>query len=172
MNSTRASVEATPDSVAESESVESEEDACWMGHALDLARRAGEEGEVPVGALLVRDGVMVAEGWNRPIGALDPSAHAEMVCLREAATRIGNYRLTGSTLYVTLEPCVMCVGALVHARVARLVYAAPEPRTGAVNSRFRLLEPGLHNHDVTVSAGLMAEQSSALLRAFFRSRRR
>ena len=142
-----------------------------MRHALRLARQAAAEDEVPVGAVLVRDGELLAEGRNRPITAIDPSAHAEMACIRDAARRIGNYRLTGTTLYVTLEPCVMCVGALVHARVQRLVYAASEPRTGAVESRFRLLADGLHNHQVTVEGGLLGEESARLLRDFFRARR-
>ncbi|MDN3517925.1 tRNA adenosine(34) deaminase TadA [Aquisalimonas lutea] len=146
-------------------------DTAWMQRALALARHAGELGEVPVGAVVVRDGVCLGEGWNHPIAAADPTMHAEIHALRAAAAAEGNYRLTGTTLYVTLEPCVMCVGALVHARVARLVYAAREPRTGAVDSTCRLLEPGLHNHDVAPEGGLLAEASAELLRAFFRSRR-
>ncbi len=148
-----------------------EQDRLWMHEALLEARRAEQAGEVPVGAVLVRDGEELARGWNHPIGAADPTVHAEIHALRAAAARAGNYRLTGTTLYVTLEPCVMCVGALVHARVARLVYAASEPRTGAVASCFRLLEPGLHNHDVSWQGGVLAEESAELLRGFFRSRR-
>ena len=146
-------------------------DRLWMEHALTLARHAGDAGEVPVGAVLVRNGAALGEGWNHPIGGNDPTRHAEMHALRAAAERTGNYRLTGSTLYVTLEPCVMCVGALIHARVQRLVYAAAEPRTGAVMSAFRLLDPGLHNHAVEWASGVLAEDSAALLRGFFRDRR-
>lgn len=149
-----------------------DQDIDWMRQALALARQAAAEDEVPVGAVLVRDGERLADGYNRPISASDPSAHAEMACLRDAARRMGNYRLTGTTLYVTLEPCVMCVGALVHARVQRLVYAAPEPRTGAVESRFQLLADGLHNHRVSVTGGLLADESARLLRDFFQARRR
>ncbi|QIT55138.1 tRNA adenosine(34) deaminase TadA [Aquisalimonas sp. 2447] len=148
-----------------------EQDRHWMEQALLEARRAEAAGEVPVGAVLVRDGGVLARGWNHPIGAADPTVHAEIHALRAASSRAGNYRLTGTTLYVTLEPCVMCVGALVHARVARLVFAASEPRTGAVESCFRLLEPGLHNHDVIWQGGVLAEESAELLRGFFRSRR-
>ncbi|MCK8515571.1 tRNA adenosine(34) deaminase TadA [Methylonatrum kenyense] len=148
-----------------------DQDVRWMQQALELARQAAAEDEVPVGAVLVRGGELLASGYNHPIAASDPSAHAEMACLRDAARRTGNYRLTGTTLYVTLEPCVMCVGALVHARVQRLVYAAPEPRTGAVESRFQLLADGLHNHLVEVESGLLADESARLLREFFRARR-
>lgn len=146
-------------------------DHAWMERALILARHAAALGEVPVGAVLVRDGQCLAEGWNQPIAAADPTGHAEIRALRAAAADAVNYRLTGTTLYVTLEPCVMCVGALVHARVARLVFGAREPRTGAVESRFRLLEAGLHNHDVAWCGGLLGEESAAMLRGFFRSRR-
>ncbi len=142
-----------------------------MERALGLARRAETEGEVPVGAVLVRRGELLAEGWNRPIGACDPTAHAEVVALRAAARAVGNYRLPGTTLYVTLEPCPMCMGALVHARVQRLVYAAADPRSGAAGSVIDLAcHPGL-NHRIDVSAGPLASEASALLRAFFRRRR-
>ncbi|MCC5858063.1 MAG: tRNA adenosine(34) deaminase TadA [Ectothiorhodospiraceae bacterium] len=146
-------------------------DQRWMSEALELARLAAEAGEVPVGAVLVQDDQVLARGWNRPIGSSDPTSHAEIHALREGARRLGNYRLPGTTLYVTLEPCVMCVGALVHARVERLVYAAPEPKTGAVESRFNLLDAGLHNHQVQVTGGVMAAESAELLRVFFRARR-
>lgn len=149
----------------------SEFDLHWMGRALELAEYARHHGEVPVGAVLVMDGEELASGWNHPIGGADPTAHAEIHALRAAATQMNNYRLPGSTLYVTLEPCVMCVGAMVHARVDRLVYGADEPRTGAVASRFRLLEPGLHNHVVAVTGGVLAERSGEMLRMFFRERR-
>lgn len=147
-------------------------DQHWMTEALRLARQAAEAGEVPVGAVLVRGGEVIGLGWNRPILASDPTSHAEIHALREAATRLDNYRLPGTTLYVTLEPCVMCVGAMVHARVQRLVYAAAEPKTGAVESRFRLLEQGMHNHDIQVQGGVLADQSAELLQSFFRARRR
>lgn len=142
-----------------------------MAQALALARKAGEAGEVPVGALLVRDGEVLARGWNRPIGSVDPTAHAEIVALRAAAEAQGNYRLPGSTLYVTLEPCLMCCGAMLHARVARLVYAAREPRTGAVRSVARVFDELSANHRLHHSGGLLAEQSTQLLQAFFRARR-
>lgn len=148
-----------------------EEDRRWMRRALALARHAESHGEVPVGAVLVQDGVEIAAGWNHPVESRDPTCHAEIHALRGAACRLDNYRLPDTTLYVTLEPCVMCVGAMVHARVARLVYAAAEPRTGAVQSRFHLLEDGLHNHRITVLGGVLAEESAALLQAFFRARR-
>jgi len=148
-------------------------DEAFMGRALALAREAEAAGEVPVGALLVRDGLVIGEGWNRPIGACDPSAHAEIVALREAGRRVGNYRLPGATLYVTLEPCPMCAGAIVHARVARVVYAASDPRSGAAGSVFDLLPSDQRfNHQTRCEAGPLAEASADLLRAFFRRRRR
>ena len=145
-------------------------DASWMRRALSLAARAEGEGEVPVGALLVIDGECVGRGWNRPIAAHDASAHAEINALRDAGARLGNYRLPGSTLYVTLEPCVMCAGAIIHARVARVVYAALDPKTGAAGSVFDTLISDRHNHVVQVESGLLADESSHLLRTFFRAR--
>ena len=124
-----------------------------------------------MGAVLVRHGEELSGGWNRPIASSDPTAHAEVDAIRTAAARLGNYRLADTTLYVTLEPCVMCVGALVHSRVGRLVYGAAEPKTGAVESRFRLLAPGLHNHTPEVTGGVLAEECGELLRGFFRERR-
>ncbi len=150
----------------------STEDERWMARALELARAAEAAGEVPVGAVLVRDGECLGEGWNRPITGADPTAHAEVAALRAAAARVGNYRLPGSTLYVTLEPCPMCAGALVHARVARVVYAAPDPRTGAAGSVFELLRCPQLNHRTEVEGGLLQAESAELLRAFFRARRR
>lgn len=147
------------------------EDEHWMRRALTLARAGAASGEVPVGAVVVRDGEVLGEGWNRPIGDVDPSAHAEMVALRAAARSAGNYRLTGATLYATMEPCPMCAGALVHARVARLVYGAPDHRWGACGSVMQVLAPGRLNHDVEVVAGVLADASAALLRDFFRARR-
>jgi len=146
-------------------------DLHWMQHAYGLAQRAAEEGEVPVGAVLVRDNVLIAEGWNCPISSNDPTAHAEINALRAAARALDNYRLVDTTLYVTLEPCVMCAGALIHARVRRLVYGASEPKSGAVDSVFEILNDPRHNHKVEVCGGVMAQQSAALLQAFFKSRR-
>lgn len=143
-----------------------------MHRALVLARKAEAAGEVPVGALLVRRGEVIGEGWNRPIGTHDPSAHAEIVALRDAATRQRNYRLPGSTLYVTLEPCPMCAGAIVHARVDRVVFAATDPRAGAAGSVFDLLpSDSRFNHRVACEGGLLAQESAELLRSFFRARR-
>jgi tRNA(adenine34) deaminase len=149
----------------------SEEDQRWMAHALELARCAEREGEVPVGAVVVRDNDLIAEGWNRPIGRHDPTAHAEIQALRAAAKKLQNYRLPGTTLYVTLEPCPMCAGALVHARVERVVFGAADPRTGAAGSVFNLLQSEALNHRAKVTGGVMAEASSALLRAFFQNKR-
>lgn len=146
-------------------------DSAWMARALKLASRAESEGEVPVGALLVRDGELVAEGWNRPIGSHDATAHAEIEVLRAAGRKLGNYRLPGTTLYVTLEPCMMCAGAIVHARVERLVYGAADPRTGAVESVFNVLDESSLNHRVRYEGGVLAEESAELLRRFFRARR-
>ena len=143
----------------------------WMQRALELADRAAALGEVPVGALVVRDDKVLGEGWNQVISAADPTAHAEIVALREAAKRVGNYRLPGTTLFVTLEPCTMCVGALVHARVRRLVYGATEPKSGAIESAQRLFENGRYNHQPEVEGGLLAEECSQLLSAFFEARR-
>ena len=143
-----------------------------MQRALQLADRAQQEGEVPVGALLVREGAVIGEGWNRPIGSHDPSAHAEITALRDAAARSHNYRLPGTTLYVTLEPCPMCAGAVIHARVGRVVFGATDPKGGAAGSLFDLL-PSDHrfNHRVEVQGGVLEEQCSNQLRAFFRARR-
>ena len=148
-----------------------ENDDRWVREALLLAENAEAEGEVPVGAVLVIDGEAVGKGWNRPIAAHDASAHAEINALREAGRRLGNYRLPGSTLYVTLEPCVMCAGAIVHARVARVVYAAADPKTGAAGSVFDTLLSDRHNHRVEVRGGVLADTAGALLRNFFRARR-
>ena len=142
-----------------------------MAAALEQARLALAAGEVPVGAVLVIDGDVVARGYNQPIGTVDPTAHAEIVTLREAARVVGNYRLTDSTLYVTVEPCLMCVGALVHARVADVVFGAAEPRAGALVSATRALDtPGL-NHRFGVTGGILDEECRELIQAFFRERR-
>lgn len=147
-------------------------DERWMRRALELAVQARDaDGEVPVGAVLVVDGAAVGEGRNRNITLHDPTAHAEVNALRDAGQRLNNYRVTGSTLYVTLEPCAMCAMALVHARVARVVYGATDPKTGAAGSVFDTLVSDKHNHRVEVAGGLLAEESAALLRAFFRTRR-
>lgn len=142
-----------------------------MQRALALARCAEADGEVPVGAVVVRDGEVLGEGWNRPISGHDPTAHAEIVALRAAAQRAGNYRLPGTTLYVTLEPCLMCTGAMVHARVERLVFGAYDDKRGAAGSQFdAFCAPGL-NHRVQVQGGVLAEECMQLLQVFFRQRR-
>jgi tRNA(adenine34) deaminase len=143
-----------------------------MGEALTLARAAGARGEVPVGALVVRDGAVIGRGGNAPIRESDPTAHAEIAALREAARSLGNYRLPGCELYVTLEPCAMCAGAIVHARIARLVFGAHDPKTGACGSVVDLFaHPGL-NHHATVTRGVCADACGALLSEFFAARRR
>ena len=148
-------------------------DERWMRHALTLAERAAAEGEVPVGAVLIKDGELVGEGWNRPIAAHDPTAHAEIQALRAAAERAGNYRLPGSELYVTLEPCPMCAGAIVHARVARVVYGAADPKGGACGSVFDLLPAdGRFNHRVLCIGGVLEAPCATLLRGFFEAKRR
>lgn len=147
-------------------------DEGWMGRALELAGRAAAEGEVPVGAVVVRDGAELGAGWNRPIARCDPSAHAEVEALRAAARAAGNYRLPGAVLYVTLEPCAMCAGAVLQARLARVVFAAPDPRAGALGSALDLFAaPGL-NHRPECVGGVRADEASARLLAFFRERRR
>jgi tRNA(adenine34) deaminase len=143
----------------------------FMRLAIEQARRAAAAGEVPVGAVLVIDGQVAATGFNQPIGSHDPTAHAEIVAIRAAASRIGNYRLTGSTLYVTVEPCLMCVGALIHARVGTLVFGTPEPRAGAVVSAMRAHEtPGL-NHAFDVVSGVLADECREIIQGFFKGRR-
>ena len=147
------------------------DDEKWMREALVLARMAEAAGEVPVGAVLVKDGALVGSGWNQPIGAHDPTAHAEVMALRAAAKHAGNYRLTGATLYATLEPCAMCAGALVHARVARLVYGAADPKTGAAGSVFNLTQTERLNHRLEVVGGVLAGECGDLLKDFFSRRR-
>jgi tRNA(adenine34) deaminase len=142
-----------------------------MTLALALAERAAQAGEVPVGALVVRDGEVIGRGFNAPIGRHDPTAHAEIQALREAAAALGNYRLTGCILYVTLEPCIMCAGAIMHARIARLVYGAADPKTGACGSVVDLFAESRLNHHTTVEGGLLAAECGAMLTDFFRSRR-
>ncbi len=146
-------------------------DEYWMRQALSLAQRAQEEGEVPVGALLVLDNQVIGEGWNRPIGRHDPTAHAEIMALRQGGAVLQNYRLLNATLYVTLEPCVMCAGAMVHSRIRRLVYGAADEKTGAVGSLVDILRhPGM-NHQVEIVSGVLAEECAATLSSFFRMRR-
>ena len=142
-----------------------------MRRAIELARRGKEEGEVPVGAVLVAGGAIVGEGWNRPIAAADPSAHAEIQALRAASAALRNYRLIDSTLYVTLEPCPMCVGAIFHARVRRVVFGARDPKTGAAGSVVDLFAEGKLNHHATVEGGLLADECGELLRRFFAAKR-
>ena len=143
----------------------------WMREALALARQAGARGEVPVGAVVVMDGECLGRGRNGPIGTVDPTAHAEIEALRMAARAVGNYRLPGATLYATVEPCAMCAGAMVHARIGHLVYGAPEPKSGAVASTARLFEsPGV-NHRPEVTAGVLADECAQLVIEFFEARR-
>lgn len=146
-------------------------DTEFMNQALSLAKKADSENEVPVGAVIVFDNKIVAQGWNQPIQTHDPSAHAEMIALRNAAKNIENYRLKDATLYVTLEPCAMCVGAMIHARVKRLVFGAWDKKTGAVNSVFQLLDDPRHNHAIEWRGGLLETECAAILKAFFLKRR-
>jgi tRNA(adenine34) deaminase len=143
----------------------------FMREALTLARASGDADEVPVGAVVVLDGQVIGRGRNQPITALDPTAHAEVMALRDAAAHVGNYRLPGATLYVTLEPCLMCVGALAHARVTTVVYGATEPKAGAMESTQRAHEHPALNHRMTVVSGVLAAECRALLQAFFKERR-
>jgi tRNA(adenine34) deaminase len=143
----------------------------FMARALELARAAEAAGEVPVGAVLVKGGRIIGEGFNRPISTHDPTAHAEMVALRAGAATVGSYRLLDTTLYVTLEPCAMCAGAMVHARVKRLVFAARDPKAGAAGSVFNLVQHPALNHSVDCEAGVLAEECSAMLKGFFKARR-
>lgn len=142
-----------------------------MQAALDLAREAGSLDEVPVGAVVVVDNRIVGRGFNQPISRRDPTAHAEIMALRDAAVRMGNYRLPGSTLYVTLEPCVMCTGAIMHARVARVVFGARDPKTGAAGSVIDLFAEARLNHHADIEGGVLAEECGALLSSFFAARR-
>ncbi len=147
-------------------------DEAWMQVALEQARLAADENEVPVGAVVVdADNQLIAAGRNSPIGRNDPTAHAEIMVLRDAALKIGNYRLIDTTLYVTLEPCVMCVGAMIHARVKRLVYGANEPKTGAIESSCRLLDDACFNHQIDIRGGVLAEPCADIMSAFFARRR-
>jgi tRNA(adenine34) deaminase len=143
----------------------------FMALALEQAQLAWDRGEVPVGAVVVKDGEVIATGFNQPISGHDPTAHAEIVALRAAADKLGNYRLPGCELYVTLEPCIMCSGAMMHARLARVIYAATDPKTGACGSVVNLFDEPSLNHHTDVVGGVLADQASSLLRAFFAERR-
>lgn len=147
------------------------DDIDYMRRALALAQQAADEGEVPVGAVVVREGRIAGEGWNRPLAGADATAHAEIQAIRAACAAAENYRLAGTTLYVTLEPCVMCVGAIMHARISRVVFGAADPKTGACGSVVNLFADERLNHHATVHGGVLAEESIALLRAFFAERR-
>lgn len=152
--------------------VTGDKDLFHMQRAFELAQKALDAGEVPVGALVVSDGEVIGEGWNRPVGDCDPTAHAEIAALRDAASKVGNYRLPGSTLYVTLEPCPMCAGAIIHARIEKVFYGASDPRGGAAGSVFDLLPSDERfNHRVETEGGLLAGPCGDLLRSFFRQRR-
>jgi tRNA(adenine34) deaminase len=147
------------------------DDEYYMQHALELAQEAQRAGEVPVGAVVVKAGVIVGRGYNRPITAHDPTAHAEIVALRDAATRLGNYRLGDCALFVTLEPCAMCAGAMLHARLARVVYGARDPKTGACGSVIDLFAASQLNHHTALVGGVLAESAADLLQRFFYKRR-
>lgn len=148
-----------------------ETDVHWMRYALELAERAAAQDEVPVGAVIVMDDTVVGEGWNRPISSNDPSAHAEIVAIRDAAGRLGNYRLSGTTLYVTLEPCLMCAGAMIHARIRRAVFGAFDSKRGAVNSTAHAFDTHGLNHRVEASGGVLEAECAERLQAFFQARR-
>ena len=142
-----------------------------MAHALKLAERSHEEGEVPVGAVIVKDHKLIAEGWNQPIADHDATAHAEIMVIRAAGKALNNYRLPDTTLYVTLEPCTMCAGAIIHARIKRVVFGAPDPRTGTAGSAIDLFSQDYHNHRVDVVGGVMQDTCGQILKGFFRERR-
>lgn len=147
-------------------------DRYWMQQALLQAQLGAKEEEVPIGAILVKDNEIISAAYNQPIASVDPTAHAEILCIREAAKIIDNYRLLDTTLYVTLEPCSMCAGAIIQARIPRVIYAAAEPRSGAAGSIFNILQNPQLNHRVAVESGLLADDSAALLRQFFKARRK
>ncbi|HEY8158665.1 MAG TPA: tRNA adenosine(34) deaminase TadA [Methylobacter sp.] len=151
--------------------ISSTTDEAWMRYAIRLAQRAEQQGEVPVGAIVVKDNQCIAEGWNIPIISHDPTAHAEMVALRGAGVHVANYRLTDATLYVTLEPCVMCIGAMSHARIKRLVFGAYDSKRGAVCNALSLTDASFLNHRISWDGGVLEEECSELLRAFFKARR-
>ena len=146
-------------------------DETFMREALSLARRAAEAGEVPVGAVVVKDAAVIGRGHNRPVSGRDPTAHAEVIALRDAAQNVGNYRLADCSLYVTLEPCAMCAGAIMHARIGRVIYATPDPKSGACGSVVNLFAEDRLNHHATVIGGVLAEEAARLLQDFFAARR-
>jgi tRNA(adenine34) deaminase len=146
-------------------------DIYWLQHALQLAKQAETAGEVPVGAVLVLDDQIISEGWNRPITTCDPTAHAEIIALREGAKQLNNYRLLNTTLYVTLEPCAMCASAIVHARVQRVVFGAYDPRAGAAGSVFNIFAAKQLNHQVNYTGGILTDECSTLLKNFFQQKR-
>jgi tRNA(adenine34) deaminase len=150
---------------------QAQEDAYWMELALELARAAAAAGEVPVGAVIVKEGVVVGRGHNRNLTDNDPTGHAELVALRDAAARLGNHRLVGCTMFATIEPCAMCAGAMLHSRLARLVYGASDPKAGAAGSVLTVLNHPRLNHRMEVTAGVLADQCSEVLTSFFQSRR-
>ncbi len=143
----------------------------WMRHALTLAHKAADLGEVPVGAVLVKEGQLISEGWNQPIMNHDPTAHAEIMAIRNAAQSIENYRLPGTTLYITIEPCSMCAGAIIHSRISRVVFGASEPRAGAAGSVINLLQNEQFNHQTELTSGVLADECSQILKDFFARRR-
>jgi tRNA(adenine34) deaminase len=147
------------------------EDAAWMQIALEQARRAAELGEVPIGALVIKDGVIIGQGHNRNLLDNDPTAHAEMVALRQAAAQFGNHRLVGCEMVVTIEPCAMCAGAMIHARLARLVYGASDPKAGAAGSVLQVLNHPRLNHKLQITPGILNDKCSEILKKFFRARR-
>jgi len=147
------------------------EDEKWMGLALEQARKAEEEGEVPVGAVLVKDGLLIAKAHNQPISTNDPTAHAEIQLLRAAGKKLKNYRLTGTSLYVTLEPCAMCLGAIMHARVEHVIFGAYDPKTGVCGSSENLIDANCFNHKIDLVSGVLENESKQLLKNFFNSRR-
>jgi len=147
-------------------------DEFYMAKALHLAEQAGDAGEVPVGAVVVCGGEVIGEGYNQPISACDPTAHAEIVAMRNAASQINNYRLSDCDLYVTIEPCTMCVGAMVHGRIRRIVFGALEPRAGALNSQLQLMDQSHYNHSIEVRGGVLERQCSELISSFFRQKRK
>ena len=147
-------------------------DEFYMAKALHLAEQAGDAGEVPVGAVVVCGGEVIGEGYNQPISACDPTAHAEIVAMRNAASKINNYRLSDCDLYVTIEPCTMCVGAMVHGRIRRIVFGALEPRAGALNSQLQLMDQRHYNHSIEVRGGVLERQCSELISSFFHQKRK
>ena len=146
-------------------------DEYWMQKALELAKKAEAQGEVPVGAVLVKGDKIIGEGWNHPVSANDPTAHAEITAMRIASEKLQNYRLPKTTLYVTLEPCTMCVGAMIHARIEQLVFGAYEPKTGAVSSVFDIIQSPEHNHRVNFRGGILEDECAGVLKDFFQARR-